>query len=234
MKLPEIKLPKIKVSFRTAVVALVVILVGSIILLTCRDRKEVVAVLHPTKAEIEAAAKEKKQHELFVDSLNNKIARLEKTKDSVVGIVQRKDAEIEVKSLKISALTKQASLAKKYKDSSLFMQSCDTLIEQVDNLLVAVDVLQRDNRNVQDAYDSLLGATSLKMGRLEYDYSVLQERFDKVSKDAIQFGTSSNKNARKADKRIILGLQAGGTYSLWQAKPMPYFGVGLTYRIARF
>jgi hypothetical protein len=230
----EFRLPKLpKIPFNYLVIGLVVILTLSITLLTCRNRKQAAVILHPTKAEIEAAGKAKKAHELFVDSVNRKIARLEKEKDSVVGVVDRKNAEIEVKSLRISALTKQATLSKKYKDTALFMQSCDSIISQVDDLITTVDQLQQDNRNVQDAYDSLYGEANLKIARLEYDYSELQERFDKVSKNAISFEASSNKSKRKADKRVILGLQAGGTYSIATGQPMPYVGFGVTYRIAR-
>jgi chromosome segregation ATPase len=166
--------------------------------------------------------------------VNWKITTLEKQKDSAIKIIEKKDAEIQAKSLKITALTKQASTAKANDDELLFEQSCDSLIPQVNDLVEAVDVLQQDNRNVQNAYDSLLGATSLKMGRLEYDYSELQERFDRVSKNANGLETSNHKLGKKADKRIILGFQVGGTYSIQQNKPIPYAGFGVTYRIARF
>lgn len=227
-------LDKIKsLPFNYIIIGIVVILAISIMFMTCREKKQPV-ILHPTKAEIEAAAKAKKEHELFINSTNSTIARLEGERDSISNIIKRKDAEIEVKSLRITSLTRQATLAKKYKDTLLFNTTCDSLLPQVDDLIATVDQLQIDNRNVQDAYDSLYGVANLKIARMEYDYSVLQERFDKVSSNAIQFETSSNKQKKKADKRLIFGLQTGTTYSFPKGRVVPYAGAGFTYRIARF
>ena len=223
----------INIPFKWIVTGLIVVLVGSILFFTCRNRKEAAVVLHPTQQEIDQASKSKKEHDLFVVSTNAKIASLQKQKDSIAKVVLKKDIEIQVKSQKITALTKQAAGAKAEENELLFVQSCDQLIPQVNDLVEAVDQLQQDNRNVQDSYDSLLSTTSLKSARLEYDYSELKERFDRTASTAKGASVDVAKYKRKAERRFIAGPQAGVIYSISKGSFVPYIGVGISYRIFR-
>lgn len=227
MKLPSIK-------FRTIVAALIAILIASIVLLTCRNRKELQTVLHPTKVEVDQANESKKQHDLFVDSIDKKNKQLQRDKDSLAGIVRKKDVEIQVKSQRIAALTRKAVSAKTDTDELLFVQTCDSLIPQVDDLLSAVDQLQQDNRNVQDAYDSLLGSTSLKSARQEYDYDELQQRFSRFKSLTDDALTRAMKSEKKAGRRLVIGPQGGVTYDFISGRLIPYIGAGATWKLFAF
>jgi hypothetical protein len=222
----------VKIPFKVAVGALIVILLTSIVFLTCRNRKEAAVVLHPTQEEIDKANKAKREHDLFVDSANKKIASLQKQKDSAVAVVKVKDALLDAKTSRIAALTKKAA-GERLSNEELFIVSCDSLIPQVNDLVESVDQLQQDNRNVQDAYDSLLGATSLKSARLEYDYDQLKEGFNRVSSAAKGATAGMVKFKRKADRKFIAGPQAGVIYSISKNSFVPYIGVGITYRLFR-
>jgi hypothetical protein len=156
---------------------------------------------------------------------------LEKERDSAKQDADKASAALDIKSLEVKALAKQVQHSKKYKDTATYIASCDSLASQVNDLLATVDLYQEENRNVTDSYDSLLGTTSFKIARLEYDYSVLRERFDKVSQRATSLEAANNKLDRKVSKRVIFGIQGGGTYSLQTKAAMPYVGVGFTYKL---
>jgi chromosome segregation ATPase len=222
------KLPKIPTNY--LLIGVITVFAFVIGLMTCNRNKET-TVLHPTQATIDSAQKAKKAHDHYVDSINQKISRLEKERDSAKQDADKASAALDIKSLEVKALAKQVQHSKKYKDTATYIASCDSLASQVNDLLATVDLYQEENRNVTDSYDSLLGTTSFKIARLEYDYSVLRERFDKVSQRATSLEAANNKLDRKVSKRVIFGIQGGGTYSLQTKAAMPYVGVGFTYKL---
>jgi hypothetical protein len=222
------RLPKIPTNYiLIGVIAVFAFVIG---LMTCNRSKDV-TVLNPTVVDRDSAIKAKQAHDHYVDSINQKISRLEKERDSATDIANKTSSALDIKSLQVKSLSKQVELSKKYKDTATYIESCDSLASQVNDLLATVDLYQEENRNVADAYDSLLGVTSFKIARLEYDYSVLNERFDKVSQRAIGLETTNNKLDKKVNRRVIFGIQGGATYGLQSKDALPYVGVGFTYKL---
>lgn len=211
-----------------AIIALSII-IGVLAQKGCKKEKEPIP-LSPTMQEVDRI----KQHESdlkFIDSVLAVKAKTDKVIDSLKGVVDKQSDQLGVKEIKITALSREAALNKKYKDTAAYLVNCDSAFKQIENGIDLVNAYRISNAALRNCFDSAQDQASLAAARKDYLYSELKESFDKVSTNALRMEKDNKRLGKKASKRFVIGPQVGVTYSFTKGKPQAIFGIGVTYKI---
>lgn len=185
-----------------------------------------ISVIQPARDSVKVITEQTKRE---VDSLKREMSGIYMQRDSLVWVNIKQSDEINVKNIKINALSKEYSLYRKYKDTAQALNTCDSISDKVNDLTASIEELQHTNRALQNSNDSLLGATSLALAKTEYENSVLKEKFNSVALITDQLEKDNAKLKKKANKRFGFGPSGGATYL--NGKISPYGGLGFHYDI---
>lgn len=217
------------------ILTLVGIIIGLVVICVlaidgCNRKK---APIEPTytQRQIDSVKAEYEQSEKILQRIAAEKTKIAYERDSLSSVADQTSKKLEIQTLRVKVLTREAQLAREKEDKGEFILACDSLIPQVDSLLTVSDHFRGQSRSLQNSYDSLLGVTSFHIARLEFDQSVLRERFDNVAGNALNLEAENKVLAHKAKKRWIIGPFAGATYN--GSSIAPTAGVGVSFRIIR-
>jgi len=208
------------------------IIIGVLFKNGCKKEKTPIP-LSPTMEEIDKI----NQHVddlKFIDSVLKVKASVDKVIDSLKGVVDKQSDQLDVKELKITALSREAALNRKYKDTAAYLINCDSAFKQIGEGIELVNAYRISNISLQNSLDSAIGQGSLAAARKDYLYTELKESFDKVSSSALQMEKDNAKLTRKVQKRFAFGPQSGAMYNFSTRKVEPYLGIGFTWKILSF
>jgi len=162
--------------------------------------------------------------------------RISHIKDSVLLIADETARKLEIQTLKVKVLTREAELAKKKgtsnNDYTQYIAACDSLLPLVDSLTVLADNSRSENRALINSYDSLLSTNSLNAGRLEFERDFYKAKFDNAALVALQLEDSNKSLSKKATKRLGIGPSVGVTY--YDSRVQPTAGISLQWHLIRF
>lgn len=146
----------------------------------------------------------------IIDSVFKENNRRAVKEDSLALIVHKKDEQLSIKTLSITALAKEVQLYAKYKDTVEQLKAAPLLADQVIGLVEKVDEYKRENRSLLNSIDSSIGANSLLLAQKDYQYTELQERFsfasDKYLKLDKNYSSLNKKLKRERTLSRILGV----------------------------
>jgi chromosome segregation ATPase len=214
-------------------IAVIVALAFTIGLLTCNSKKKPTEiVLHPTKNEVDSANIKKAKEKAFKDSLVTVITRLDKHNDSLESVVKKQSDVLNVKTLKINALTKEAALYRKYNDIPNYIEACDSLLPQISDLTSTLDIYRKDNAVLMDSISRMEDEQSLLTARMEFYQTDLQASLERVSNNALQLESNNKKLEKKSKKRWVITAQASYIFDGQQWRYGA--GVGFGRVLARF
>lgn len=186
--------------------------------------------------QIDSVKREKEAAERMYQVLLKNNAKAVAEKDSLSRISTETAKKLEIQSLKVKVLVREAQLARESgsepSDNTNYIAACDSLIPHIDSLITLADQSRENNRLLQNSYDSLLSTNSLYESRLEFERDFYKEKFDTLSTYALALEKSKTVSDKKAKKRLGIGPSIGATY--YQEKIRPFAGVSIQWHIIRF
>lgn len=188
--------------------------------------------ISPTKTSIDTVNVREAANKKIIDSLLALASRYGSQKDSLVRVTERQSDIITLGNVKINALAKEYNLYRKYADTASALAACDSLSGEVGKLTNEVAIYQLNNRALQSQNDSIIGANSLLIARMDFNYSALREQFDKVAGSSLALEKENTDLKRKVKKRVGIGPHV--TVSYLNGKVVPVAGVGVHYSLIRF
>lgn len=193
------------------VIALIAVTIFAVLgIKGCIDKKRPQPI-SPTQQTIDSVDKHAVESKRILDSLTAIQTRIEHEKDSLQRVAERSTTALNIRTLKLNALSKEYTLYRQYADTTNALAACDSMANQIVSLTHEVEQSTQDNRNLQNSYDSLLGTTSLIIGRLEFDKSFLTEKFEQVTGNCKQLESEKAILEKKNKRRISVGSGFGGT-----------------------
>lgn len=208
------------------------IIIGLLLQKGCNKKK--IIHLSPTMYEIDHRNEAERIAKLYTDSVQALYDKKVHEADSLKRIVQRQEGILAVKDVKLTALTKEAALNKKYKDTAAYLVNCDSAFSQIEDAAIIVRKYTEDNALLRNSLDSAIGQGSLLIARKDYEHTELQESFARVTGMADALANENQKLSKKAARKNVIGIQGGGTYFFSDNKVRPYVGIGYTRAIFSF
>ena len=220
-----------KISNATIIIgAIILVAIASIAVKSCIDKKRPKPV-SPTTQLRDTVNKRAADTQRFIDSLQNENARLNKQKDSLKKVADKRFDLVELEKIKARAAQREYELSRKYADTANALAACDSMVSQITALSNEIDSNFLVNRQLQNSFDSLLSNTSIRAARLEFDNSFLKEKFDKVAGNCEQLEKDNDQLQRKVKKKIAIG--PSGTFTYWDGKPRIVAGVSVVYALIK-
>lgn len=201
---------------------------------SCKDKKQLQEATF-TQKQIDSVKSYYEGSSKIIDTLVSKNNKITGEKDSLAKVVLETLKKLEIQTLKVKVLVREAQLARlEYDDTSAvnatlnYIASCDALLPQIDSLITLADKSRMENRALQNSYDSLLSVNSLRIARLEFDNAFIGEKFDKVSANALILEGAVKKLDRKASKRFAVTAGGGYIFDGYKSKLGVFAGIGWT------
>jgi predicted nucleic acid-binding Zn-ribbon protein len=200
------QIPKSFTFWAIVAIAVLAFVIG---MLTCNNRKNPPPrELHPTVSEIDSVNQKRAEQKAFTDSVLALLNQTKKAKDSIAKIVVKQSDLLEVKTLKINALTKEAALYRKYGDDIAYMGACDSLLPQISDLTFTVDLYRHDNANLMDSIQRIEDQQSILNARQQFFQGEMNATVDRLNQSALQLESTNRKLEKKANRKWSINLGA--------------------------
>jgi chromosome segregation ATPase len=200
------QIPKSFTFWAIVAIAVLAFVIG---MLTCNSKKNPEErTLYPTTGQIDSMNAKKAKEKAYVDSLALSLNKTKRFSDSLKAVVSKQSDVIAVKNLKITALTKEAELYRKYNDTASYITACDSLLPQISDLSVTVDLYRENNSLLMDSISRLEDQRSLLNARQEFYQGELQASYDKLSSNSLQLESINRKLQKKASRKWAINLGA--------------------------